>query len=123
MSVNNKTQTKESASESEDEQVIESAEITGLREGGEITGLNEDKFDYIDRHKADTARWLAYALVIALAGSFVIHYITMALLAAQNKTAALEVVERAFSAWLPIISGLTGAAVTYFFTKERNGKS
>ncbi len=99
----------------DDEEVID---------GGKITDLDTSEYeaDPIRRHKLTTARWLAYLLVIILASSFVIHYVTMALLASQEKTEALEIVENTFSAWLPVISGLTGAAVTYFFTRESDGK-
>jgi hypothetical protein len=109
----NNSGTKKTASDPDDEQVIE---------GGEITNLDDSKvtLDAIEKHKLTTARWLAYALVTILAGSFVIHYGMMAWLASQDKTAALEIVESTFSAWLPVISGLAGAVVTYFFTRENN---
>ena len=99
----------------DDEEVID---------GGKITDLDTSEYeaDPIRRHKLTTARWLAYALVSILAGSFLIHYGVMAWLASQDKIAALEIVESVFSTWLPVISGLAGAVVTYFFTRENNGK-
>ena len=90
-------------------------------EGGEIPGeLDAYTDNFIKKYKATTTRWLVSMLIGILGGSFLIHYGVMTWLAAQNKTAAMEVVERTFSAWLPIISGLAGAGVTYFFTRERN---
>ena len=89
-------------------------------EGGNIPQFAG--YDPIDRHKATTARWLAYLLIGMLGGSFVLHYVVTVLFAFFNQTAAMEVVERTFNGWLPVISGLAGAAVTYFFTRERNGK-
>ncbi len=102
--------------ESDDEQVID---------GGEIKNLDDSelRINPLEKHKLTTARWLAYALVSILAGSFFIHYGVMAWLASQDKTTALEIVESVFSTWLPVISGLTGAVVTYFFTRGNNGKN
>ena len=89
-------------------------------EGGDISFEPNPYDNPIDRHKATTTRWLAYLLISILGGSFIIHYGVMAWLAAQNKTDAMKIVEQTFSAWLPVISGLAAAAVTYFFTRERN---
>ena len=104
-----------------DELGSESSETAGIDiEGGEISGELDAYENPIDKHKAITTRWLAYLLIIILGGSFIIHYGVMAWLAAQNKIDAMKIVEQTFSAWLPIISGLAAAAVTYFFTRERN---
>ena len=89
-------------------------------EGGEIAGKFDAYDNPIERHKATTARRLAYLLIGILGGSFVIHYLLMTVLAFSNKTAAMEVAERTFNTWLPVISSLAAAAVTYFFTRERN---
>ena len=106
-----------------DESSSEDSETAGIDiEGGEISGELDAYENPIDKHKATTTRWLAYLLIIILGGSFIIHYGVMAWLAAQNKTAAMEVVERTFNTWLPVISGLAAAAATYFFTRERDGR-
>ena len=112
----------ETTSELNGELSIEGGKTTKIDvEGGEISGEFDAYTDnFIKKYKATTTRWLAYLLIGILGGSFLIHYGVMTWLAAQNKTAAMEVVERTFSAWLPIISGLAGAGVTYFFTRERN---
>ena len=89
-------------------------------EGGEISGEFDAYDNPIERHKATTTRWIAYLLVGMLGGSFVVHYGFIIWLAVNNKTSAMEAAERTFNVWLPIISGLAGAAVTYFFTRERN---
>ena len=89
-------------------------------EGGEISGEFNAYDNPIEKHKAATIRRLAYLLIGILGGSFVIHYVLMTMLAFSNKTAAMEVVERTFNTWLPVISSLAASAVTYFFTKERN---
>jgi nitrate reductase NapE component len=62
-------------------------------EGGEITNFDEYKVDPIQRQKIATARWLAYALVGILAGSFVIHYGVMTWLASQGKIEALDTMQ------------------------------
>ena len=100
---------------------IEEAISEPIEDGGDIS-IQLDGYDLIGRHKATTARWLAYLLIGMLGGSFVLHYVVTVLFAFFNKTAAMEVVERTFNVWLPVISGLAGAAVAYFFTRERNGK-
>ncbi len=90
-------------------------------DGGEIAGEFDAYTDIsIKRHKATTIRWLAYLLIGMLGGSFLIHYGVIIWLAVNNKTSAMEVTERTFNVWLPVISSLAAAAVTYFFTRERN---
>ena len=91
-------------------------------EGGEISGEFDAYDNPIERHKATTARRIAYLLIGILGGSFVIHYVLITMLAFSNKTAAMEVVERTFNTWLPVISGLSAASVTYFFTRERDAR-
>jgi hypothetical protein len=119
----NSDNAEETTLELNDESSSEGSETTEIDiEGGEISGELDAYENPIDKHKAITTRWLAYLLIIILGGSFIIHYGVMAWLAAQNKIDAMKIVEQTFSAWLPIISGLAAAAVTYFFTRERNGK-
>ena len=104
-----------------DESSSEDSETAGIDiEGGPISLESDASYDLIERHKATTTRRIAYLLIIILGGSFVIHHVLVTVLAFNEKTAAMEVVERSFNTWLPVISSLTGAAVTYFFTRERN---
>ena len=92
-------------------------------EGGEIVGKLDDYTDKsVERYKARTTRWIAYLLIGIFGLSFVIHYVVIIHLATSNQNAAVEIAERTFGAWLPIVSGFVGAAVTYFFTRERNGR-
>ena len=117
----NNENAEETTLELNDELSLESSETAKIDiEGGEISGEFNAYDNPIERHKATTTRWIAYLLVGMLGGSFVIHYVLMTMLAFSNKTAAMEVVERTFNTWLPVISGLAAAAVTYFFTRERN---
>ena len=74
--------------------------------------------DLIKTQEAQTARFLAIALVCALAGSVVLQYVVLAVLACRHlETQAFE---HLFNSWLPVISGLTGSAVTYYLTKRPN---
>jgi hypothetical protein len=55
-------------------------------------------------------------LICLLGGLIFVHYAGMFCLDWNGKK--LENVSNAFSATLPVISGLTGAAVTYYFTRR-----
>ena len=73
-----------------------------------------------EQHRAQTSRWLAFVIVGLLAFSVAAHYAVVTVLLVQGRTDAAAAVGRIFEVWLPIISGLTSAAVTYYFTKERS---
>jgi len=55
-------------------------------------------------------------LIGLLAGLVFVHYLFMFFLDWNGKK--VESVSNAFNATLPVISGLTGAAVTYYFTRR-----
>ena len=117
----NSDNAEETTLELNDESSSKDSETAGIDiEGGPISLESDASYDLIERHKATTTRRIAYLLIIILGGSFVIHHVLVTVLAFNDKTAAMEVVERSFNTWLPVISSLTGAAVTYFFTRERN---
>lgn len=113
--VDSKSSTPESnsnASASVEESVIE---------GGEISGINENtiRIDPLRQHKADTTRKLAFGLVAMLSVSILIHYAMITWLLMNNRVEALEALNTIFTTWLPVASGLTGSAVTFFFTREK----
>ena len=118
----NSDNTEETTLELNDELSPESSETAKIDiEGGEIVGKLDDYTDKsVERYKARTTRWIAYLLIGIFGVSFVIHYAVIIHLATSNQNAAVEIAERTFGAWLPIVSGFVGAAVTYFFTRERN---
>ena len=95
---------------------IDELDLDETIEGGEIE-LDEPLDLFHERHKAETARVLAYVLVAALAGSFVLHYIAVAVLGSLGKDSTVQYLTDLFGNWLPVISGLTGGAATYFFTR------
>lgn len=70
------------------------------------------------KHRARTASCLAYILVIALIATQVLHYVAIAIVTYRGDQEIAEILSRVFDKWLPIISGLVGGAITYYFTKE-----
>lgn len=71
------------------------------------------------KHRADTARRLAYILVGTMAFSVALHYMATGILGALGKDSAVENLSKIFNAWLPVISSLVGSAATYYFTREK----
>jgi hypothetical protein len=55
-------------------------------------------------------------LIALLAALIFVHYVAMFVLDWKGKK--IENVSNAFNATLPVIAGLTGAAVTYYFTRR-----
>ena len=79
-------------------------------------------FDHA-KQKADTARNIAYALVVILGASVFLHYLVISVTPLPAESALrLEAYKAAFNAWFPVASGLVSAAVTYYFTRDRDDK-
>ena len=70
----------------------------------------------IKTQEAQTARFLAIALSCGLGCSVILQYAVLAVLACHHLDT--EVFEHLFNSWLPVISGLTGSAVTYYLTRR-----
>lgn len=68
--------------------------------------------------EAQTARHLAIALSCALGANILLQYLALTVLAISGRQQFLPEFEHLFNAWLPVISGLTGSAVTYYLTKR-----
>lgn len=88
-------------------------------EAGAVEEIREVSFRP-EEHRAQTSRWLAFVIVGLLALSVAAHYTVIAWLLMKGQNDAAAALGRIFEVWLPIISGLTSAAVTYYFTKERS---
>jgi hypothetical protein len=90
-----------------------------LIDGGTVEGFKDLEF-HEAKHRADTARWLAYLFVLLLAASVLAHYVATVLLEIYGRTSATEKLSGIFNSWLPVISSLVSAAATYYFTKEKS---
>lgn len=88
-------------------------------EGGLITEADENLSFHKEKHRADTARRLAYWLVFVFGMSIAIHYGTIVTLELTGHHSSVESLEKIFNAWLPVISGLVGGATTYYFTRDK----
>jgi len=86
-------------------------------EGGYVRPL--DEYSVEKMHRADTARRLAYALVAILGGTVLLQYASVLTLEILGRSEAVQSLSQIFNAWLPVIASLVGAAVTYYFTKEK----
>ena len=90
--------------------------LPDIEDEGEI-GTLEDLTWKEDKHRAETAKSLAFWLVGLLAGGLLLHYVFIYIL--TGKEAGLQALDNTFNAWLPVISSLLSAAATYYFTRER----
>lgn len=95
-------------------------ESESLIEGGIIKDINDSsiRIDPLKKEKATTTRRIAYALLGMLFVTFVMQFIGIVALHVTGHSEAVEAMTNLFTIWLPVISGLSGSAVTYFFTKE-----
>ena len=112
--------------------VADEGEESDEIDGGIVTATETDggppldgavfPFDHA-KQKADTARNIAYALVAILGVSVLLHYFLISFTALPAESPLrLEAYKAAFNAWLPVASGLVSAAVTYYFTRDRDDK-
>lgn len=88
-------------------------------EGGIITNLEQELPFHEAKHRADTARRLAYWLVVVLGATMLVHYSSVMFLEFQGKHEAVESLSSIFHAFLPVISGLVGGATTFYFTQKK----
>jgi hypothetical protein len=63
---------------------------------------------------------IAGVLLGILAGGLLFHYSAVIAFEWNGKHEAVKSLEPILNAWLPVVSGLAGAAVTYYFTRERH---
>jgi hypothetical protein len=62
---------------------------------------------------------IAWMLIGIMAGGLLFHYVAVIAFEWNGKHEAVKSLEPILNAWLPVVSGLAGAAVTYYFTRER----
>lgn len=86
-------------------------------EGGLVEDTSPIKvkgpFD-VDKHRGQITVWLIVLLFIVIIG----HYVCVAVLEWNGRKS--DALNNAFNASLPIVSGLVGSAVTYYFTKLKS---
>ena len=87
-------------------------------EGGEVTDADTLVETGLKQARALPTRCLAYLLVILMALSVLGHYIAVVFLVLGGNQDAVSMLSDVFTTWLPVISGLAGSAVTYYFTRE-----
>lgn len=88
-------------------------------EGGDVERVADLQIEE-RKHRAATARVLAYCLLGLLAATIAIQYGFTLWLILSGKESDVAALDKLFNALLPILSGLVGGAVTYYFTKERS---
>lgn len=66
-----------------------------------------------ERYAGNLALWLILTLVATL----LVHYTAILVLISLAKPT--EALDQIFHAWLPVLSGFVGSAVTYYFTRDR----
>lgn len=86
-----------------------------VQQGGYQANLN----DLLKERHAHTASKLAAWVIGIMAFSIILHYGCVLLLVFTKRTDGITVLSDIFHSWLPVVSGLAGAAATYYFTKEK----
>jgi hypothetical protein len=71
-----------------------------------------------EEHRAKTTKTLALLFFGALFIVFAAH-VTCVLVLAHNKPDSVDEITRVFNVWVPVFSGLVGAAATFYFTQLR----
>jgi len=63
---------------------------------------------------------ISKVLIGMMAVGLVMHYVAVVAFEWTGKHESVKSLETVLNAWLPILSGLVGAAVTYYFTREKS---
>ena len=90
----------------------------GLIDGGSTTPENEaaKNVKVVERPDDAHRRTVTLALIAFLAVIIIGHYIVLVVLEWNMKK--VESISTAFNTSLPVVSGLVGSAITYYFTKK-----
>jgi hypothetical protein len=95
---------------------LDAGTVTGV---GTSDPLTVSVRDQIKREQAKTTSYLAYALIATLLLSVIGHYVATLALHLSGKSEVATALSDIYEKWLPVITGFTGSAVTYFLTRER----
>ncbi len=71
-----------------------------------------------EEHRARVTSRLAFLFFGALFVVFAAH-VTCILVLAHNEPNSVDEISRVFNVWVPVFSGLVGAAATFYFTQVR----
>jgi hypothetical protein len=82
-------------------------------------GYHPNISDFLKQRHAETASKLAAWLLGILGGTVALHYACIMILILCRRDDAIKVLEDLFHTLLPVLSGLAGAAATYYFTRQR----
>jgi hypothetical protein len=119
-----KSNVSSSALTTTESEVLEAGHVSDVEkdqpiEAGLVSEANKELPFHKEKHQADTARKLAFGLLIILGTTIIIHYAATLYLELKGQHDAVNSIEKIFNSWLPVISGLVGGAVTYYFTKDK----
>lgn len=95
---------------------LDAGTVTGV---GTSDPLTVSVRDQIKREQARTTSYLAYTLIATLLLSVLGHYVATLALHLSGKSEVAQALSEIYDKWLPVITGFTGSAVTYFLTRER----
>jgi len=82
------------------------------------SGYKPPSSDPLKQKHAQTTSTLAYWLLGMLAGTLALHYLCIMILIFCNRADAIKNLEDFYHSWLPVLAGLSGSVVTYYFTRE-----
>ena len=83
------------------------------------SGYQPDTSELLRQRYAETANKLVFWLLAIFAGSVVMHYGCLVLFVFYKRDDGVKILEDAFHSWLPVLAGLVGSAVTFYFAKDR----
>jgi hypothetical protein len=82
-------------------------------------GIQPNPSDLLNQRHSQTARTLAFWLLILLGGTVILQYVCVMVLILRWRDDGVKYLEDFYHSWLPVLSGLAGSAVTYYFTRDR----
>ena len=88
-------------------------------DGGEVIDAVPQAVEAKPSHRERTASIFAMTLLGIFGGTFVLHYVALLIVICLGKDSGVEVINRQFGAWLPVLSGLVGSAATYYLTRNK----
>lgn len=115
----------EIGTEADEPQVIDGGSVAGAppvstEAGGEVqgdAGVHVDK--QIEKDRADMAIRLARLVIWALIATVAVHYGSTTALNIFGYGTVAERLSEIYGTWLPVISGFSGSAITFFLRRDK----